>query len=136
MSRAPAGTCLSLIAAAALALAGCGGDDTTSTTDSVATVDAAKECLTKAGIDFREEPPSVAGVVSNLYVKEDTFHQVYVAYTATPEAATQVQKALEGFSDATGGTSGAEVVGDTIVVGRAKRTTDAEVNQVKACLTP
>ena len=75
-------------------------------------------------------------MVANLFVKEDTFHQVYVAYTATPEAATQVQKALEGFSDATGGTSGAEVVGDTIVVARAKHTTDAQVNQVKACLTP
>ena len=53
----------------------------------------------------------------------------------SPEAATGLQKALTDFSEVTGGTSGAEIVGDDIVVGRAKRTTDAEVDRVKACLT-
>lgn len=135
MSRAPAGICLSLIAAATLALAGCGGDDSTSASaTSPDTQDAVKTCLKKRGIDFTEAAPSSPGAVADLYIKEDTVHQVYVAFMESPAAAAHLQKDLSNFSELTGGTSGAKVVGDDIILARAKKTTDGEVARVEGCL--
>jgi hypothetical protein len=53
----------------------------------------------------------------------------------SPAAAERARKGLEKLATLSGGKAGAEVVGRTIVLGRAKRSSDAEVNRVKHCLT-
>ena len=144
MSRAPAGTCLSLIAATALALAGCGGGDsstaedssTTSTTAStVAKPDAVQQCLTDAGLDVQADKPTNDHMLAVLYVSPDTFTQVYVAFMDSPEAAAQTKTALDGLAVQAGGNAGGEVADGTVVLGRARDTTQADVDQVKGCLT-
>jgi hypothetical protein len=73
--------------------------------------------------------------LATAYINEDQLNQVYLAFMETPAAAERARKGVERLATLTGGRSGVEVVGGTIVLGRAKRSTDAEVDRVKGCLT-
>ncbi len=139
----PSPRLLSLIAATALALAGCGGGDD-ATSDEAGPVpletaeaasDATAACLEDAGLDVNVEQGEASETQAPpIYVNEDTVHQVFVAFTTTPETAADLDKAAEGFASDAGGTAGSELVSDTIVLVRAAQTTDDEVAEVKACV--
>jgi hypothetical protein len=136
MSRAPAGTCLSLIAATALALAGCGGDDSTTTTSASApTAKATTGCLQDAGLPVKAEAPTSDDMLNVLYINEDELDQVYLAFMKSPDAAERIAHGLGGLAQQAGGNAGAEVVDDTVVLARAHDTTQDQVDQVKGCLT-
>jgi hypothetical protein len=70
-----------------------------------------------------------------LYVSPDTFTQVYVAFMDSPQAAAKTKTALDGLAAQAGGNAGGEVVDGTVVLGTARDTTEADVDQVKGCLT-
>ena len=148
MGRARSRRGITLLAAAAFAIAGCGGggEDPTSTatvtaggtggTGSTARAQAkaAQSCLEDAGLDVSTEKPTTKGMVASLYVNADTVHQVYVAFMEDADAAKAESRSLTALGELIGGNAGPERIGDTIVLGKAKRTTPADVAQVKDCL--
>ena len=124
---------LGLIAtAAALALAGCGGDDEAASDE--VTASSASTCLTDAGLDVVSEPPTSDEMVGSLFINADQFDQVYVAFMTDGEAAQQFEKGIGGLAAQAGGNAGSELVGETIVLARARDTTQKQVDEVKACL--
>jgi hypothetical protein len=138
MSRVPAGTCLSLIVAAALAATGCGGDDSSSTSttdDGAPTAEATQACLQKAGVDVRSEQPTSDDMVATLFINEDQFDQVYLAFMDNAAAAQKIVKGLGGLASQAGGNAGGRVVDETVVLATARDTTQAQVDQVEGCLT-
>jgi hypothetical protein len=139
----PSPRLLGLIVAAILAVSGCGGgDDTTSEeagpvplADAEAASEAAAACLEDAGLDVTVERSEASQTTAPpIYVNLDTVHQVYVAFTTTPEVAAEVAEIGDQLATDAGGTAGSEPITDTIVLIRAAETTDEEVDEVKACI--
>jgi len=131
-----------LAIALSLAAAGCGGgggssqpSGTSGASGAAASPSAAARCLRQAGFPTDFKIQHAKKTLATVYINEDQLNQVYLAFMETPAAAEQARKGLEKLATLTGGKSGVEVVGGTIVLGRAKRSTDAEVNRVRGCLT-
>ena len=128
MSRAPAGTCLSLIAATALALAGCGGED--STTDHLddrrrRRGEADQQCLNDAGLRRRSRASRPATAhARRSSTSARTRHQVYVAFmdSAAGRGDDRARRSAASPQQA-GGNAGAEVVDGTVVLAPARDTT-------------
>ena len=113
------------LALVALTVVGCGGDDdasTSTTVDGDVTKASAVACLNDARIEVAEDKPTSPHMLGVLYINEDQLNQVYVAFMDSPEAATEIQQGLTKLSATAGGNAGAELVGDEIVLARARDT--------------
>jgi hypothetical protein len=123
-----------MLAAGALAVAGCGGDDETTTSTATATPETVQKCLEEAGLTVSPDKPTADGMEAVLYINPDRFDQVYLAFMDDEAGADRIAEGLRGLAPQAGGNAGAEVVDGTIVLATARDTTMDQVNDVKACL--
>ena len=138
------------IAAAALALTGCGGGGSSSSSGASSTASSsssssgaptkaqaagALKCKQKAGLNAQLNPPTSKQMSYLVYVNPEQLNQVYVAFLDSAKNAHSLQQKLQQLAKLGGsGNAGAELAGKYIVIGRSPKTTSAQVNQVKSCL--
>jgi hypothetical protein len=136
-----AGISMSVAVVAVIAGCGGGGGGGTSATGTASaggstavSSAAAQRCLTKHGFEVQTASPTTKSMRAVLYVNQAKLNQVYLAFLDSPAAAAQIAKGVRELAAAAGGNAGAEIVGGTVVLGRAKRTSADEVARVKRCL--
>ncbi len=123
---------LVLPALAALAIAGCGGDDEGEEPEAASTNEALA-CVQDEGLKAiatgGDEPLGITGA---LRISVPPENRITVDFFEDAEQASSYAEGQAAFLEPTGGSS--EVVNETVVVGAARAGAEGELAQVRGCI--
>jgi hypothetical protein len=91
-------------------------------------------CLEEAGLPVKSDTPTADDMNAVLFINQDQFDQVYLAFMDDAAGAEKIAEGLGGLAQQAGGNAGAEVVHENVVLATARDTTQDQVDEVEACL--